>query len=315
MSTRLAVRLTLALALSGAACGESSNAPARGGPFDQEGVDAGARAAVDSGADSGAEAGTRSVGCGVAPQQLVAQYIKHTEVVTGVSPAYAADYTNRFYWLRLPAGYDPDRAYPTVFIGPGCGESGQTPIPIQAASGSDAILVGLNGFEDCFTHDTADTPELPYFDATLAAVEASACVDTSRVFVMGFSSGAWLTSYLGCARGNVLRGQASIGGGLPPLPPTCTGPIPAMYVTDTDDNKNPPASVMMALARVLATNGCGADTEPYEAGVPSPCVQYKGCTPGFPVVFCQTSGIGHADQSTTTKISTVGFWHFWSSLP
>jgi hypothetical protein len=87
-----------------------------------------------------------------------------------------------------------------------------------------------------------------------------------------------------------------------------------MYVADTDDNKNPPATVMTALGRVLTANGCGTETEPYDIGVPSPCVQYKGCMARYPVVYCQTSGLGHADQATTTKISTVGFWHFWSSL-
>jgi len=150
----------------------------------------------------------------------------------------------------------------------------------------------MNGVDDCFTHDTADTPELPYFDATLAAVEASACVDTSRIFVMGFSSGSWLTSYLGCARGNLIRAQGSIAGGLPPLPPTCTGPIPAIYVSDINDNKNPPEIVMPALQRVLTANGCGADTEPYDVGVPSPCVQYKGCMPGLPRRVVRDLGLG-----------------------
>jgi poly(3-hydroxybutyrate) depolymerase len=247
------------------------------------------------------------------PTQRLALYVKHTVVVPGLPAQYADTYTNRYYWLRLPTDYDQTRAYPTVFIGPGCGESGQGSIAIQTASMGDAILVGLNGVNDCFNKDSADTPELPYFDTTVADVEATACVDTSRIFVTGFSSGSWLASYLGCVRGDRIRGQATVAGGLPPIPPTCTGPIPAMYVADTDDNKNPPSVVMTALARVLTANGCSSETEPYDFGVPSPCVQYKGCMPHYPVVYCQTSGVGHADQSST-MISTVGFWHFWTSL-
>jgi predicted esterase len=315
MSTPLRLSLALALAGSSIACGSSPSAPPPDGAARGDtdaGLDAGDGDADD--ADADADGGAhRSVGCGAFPEQLLSQFVMHTEAVTGVAPAYAATYTNRFFWLRLPAGYDPNRAYPTVFIGPGCGESGAASIPIQTASMSDAILVGLNGVDNCFNKDAADTPELAYFDATLAAVEASTCVDTSRVFMAGFSSGAWLTSYLGCVRGNVIRAQASSAGGLPPIPPACTGPIPAMYVADTDDDKNPPSTVMVALQRVLTANGCGADTEPYDIGVPSPCVQYKGCLSGYPVVWCQTSGIGHSDQAVT-KISTVGFWHFWTSL-
>ncbi|HVZ75046.1 MAG TPA: hypothetical protein VHJ20_21840 [Polyangia bacterium] len=234
--------------------------------------------------------------------------------VPDVAAAYAPTYVNRVYYVRLPKGYDPGRAYPTVLLGPGCGTSGDSAIPIDEASRDDAILIGLNGINNCFNKDAADTPEQPYFDATLARVEQDYCVDTKHVFVAGFSSGSWLTNYLGCTRGNLLRATASVAGGLPPIPATCTGPIPAMFAADTDDTKNPPDVVAKARDRVLATNGCGTDTEPYDFGVPSPCVQYKGCMPGYPVVWCVTSGLGHADQSAT-KISTTGFWHFWTSLP
>jgi polyhydroxybutyrate depolymerase len=307
---RLVLCLTLALAASGVACGDSPNGPTLAAAAAGRDADAGLDAGGDAGGDAGAH---RSAGCGAAPEQRLSQFVMQTEIVTGVAPAYAATYTNRFFWLRLPNGYDPTRAYPTVFIGPGCGESGAASIPIQTVSMDDAIVVGLNGVGNCFNKDAADTPELAYFDTTLAAVEASTCVDTSRVFMAGFSSGAWLTSYLGCVRGNVIRAQASSAGGLPPIPPTCTGPIPAMYVADTDDPDNPPSTVMVALRRVLTANGCGTETEPYDIGVPSPCVQYQGCLPGYPVVWCETSGIGHSDQSGT-QISTVGFWHFWTSL-
>jgi poly(3-hydroxybutyrate) depolymerase len=200
-----------------------------------------------------------------------------------------------------------------AFLGPGCGASGDSAIPLQEASKDDAILVGLNGIDNCFTHDVADTPELPYFDETVKNVEAELCVDPSHLFVAGFSSGSWLATTLGCARADVLKAQASVAGGLPPMP-ACKGPIPAMYVSDTDDSKNPPATVKEALDRVLAVDGCSAETEPYDIGVPSPCVRYKGCLPGFPVVSCVTSGLGHADQSST-HVSTTGFWHFWTSLP
>jgi hypothetical protein len=214
-------------------CGSSSNEP----------IDAGARAAAIDAAAIEARPITRSAGCDVSPTQALAQYVEHDEMVSNVAPAYLPTYMSRVYYVRLPQTYDPSRAYPAVFLGPGCGESGQSPIPLQNASKDDAILVGLNGIDNCFNHDAADTPELPYFDATLAAVEASFCVDPSRLFVAGFSSGGWLTSYLGCARGNVLRGQASVAGGLPPIP-ACTGPIAAMYVSDVSDVNNPTSQVM-----------------------------------------------------------------------
>jgi polyhydroxybutyrate depolymerase len=307
MFPRLA--LCLALALVGAGCGSSSNEPPPGFSVTP---DAGGTP-TDARADASEAGAKRSSGCGAFPDGEPGQYVRHDIVVSNVAPAYQSMYTNRYYWLRLPENYDPNRAYPTVFLGPGCGESGEQPIPLYEASGDAAILVGLNGVDDCFNKDAADTPELQYFDATVAAVEASACVDPSHIFVTGFSSGSWLANYLGCVRGNMLRAQSSVAGGLPPIPPTCTGPIPAMFAADTADAHNPPDTVKVALARVLAANGCGMTTTPYDFGAPSPCVQYQGCMAGFPVVYCETMGLGHQDESTT-KISTVGFWHFWTSL-
>jgi predicted esterase len=304
--------LGLALALTGgaAACGDSRLPELGAADASASGVDARA-----SGPDAGAETGSvgnRSAGCGQSPTQAIAKFVLQMETVA-VAPAYAPTYTNRVYYVRLPARYDPAHAYPTAFLGPGCGLNGLNAIPVQTAAMEGAIIVGLNGVANCFNHDAADTPDLPYFDATLAAVEGSLCVDTSRVFVGGYSSGSWLANTVGCARGNVVRAQGSVGGGLPPAPP-CTGPVAAMYVSDSDDMTNPTATVKLALQRVLTANGCGTETEPYDFGVPSPCVQYKGCMPRYPVVWCLTSGLGHSDQSGT-MISTLGFWHFWSSLP
>jgi poly(3-hydroxybutyrate) depolymerase len=276
---------------------------------------AGDGAAGETGPTIAPATATRSAGCDLLADQDLGKYVTHPIAVPNVAPGYDAAYASRVYWLRLPKTYDPGRSYKTVFLGPGCGASGDSAIPMQQVSKEDAILVGMNGaIGNCFDHEKADTPDLPYFDAILAAVEARVCVDPSQVFVAGFSSGSWLTNYLGCARGDRLRATGSVAGGLPPIPPTCTGALPAMFATDTDDTKNSPTTVQRAVDRVRAVNGCGDTTKPYDFGVPAPCVQYDGCRAGFPVVLCTTSGVGHADQSTT-RISTDGFWHFWTSLP
>jgi hypothetical protein len=43
---------------------------------------------------------------------------------------------------------------------------------------------------------------------------------------------------------------------------------------------------------------------------------YQGCKPGFPVVWCPTSGKGHSDQvgPPFPNMSTIGFWKFWSQF-
>ncbi len=41
------------------------------------------------------------------------------------------------------------------------------------------------------------------------------------------------------------------------------------------------------------------------------CVQYDGCKPGYPVVWCQTTGINHDPQQTR---SPNLFWEFLSKF-
>jgi hypothetical protein len=255
-----------------------------------------------------------SDGCGMAPMQATNMFVQHNIMVTmGLQPADVANYTSRNYYLRLPTGYDPSKKYPTVFLGPGCGGTGSSVIPVWNASMGNAIIVGLSPVGQCFKTNGMNSPDTPFFDAVLKEVESTSCVDKGRVFVAGFSSGSWLSNQLGCERANVIRGQGNATGGLPGNMPTCAGPIAAMLAHDTTDTANVIAGGEAARDRIRMINGCVGDTTvPYDAGTPSPCVQYTGCPAAYPVVWCQTTGKGHSDQ---IPISTIGFWKFWSSLP
>jgi len=57
---------------------------------------------------------------------------------------------------------------------------------------------------------------------------------------------------------------------------------------------------------VRKQNGKRASS-PKNQGFGSPCVRYQGCDPGYPVVWCQTTGQGHNRQD-----SYAGpFWTFF----
>ncbi len=256
-----------------------------------------------------------SDGCGKAATQAFGKYVQHNIMVTaGLAPKYAAQYTNRNYYLWLPMGYDPMRKYTTVFLGHGCGGNGSTVLPIQNASTNNAILVGLSAVGSCFSTGSADSPEIAFFDAALKEVESNFCVDKGHVFIAGFSSGSWLSNLIGCARAGIVRGQGNASGGLPPIP-ACSGPIAAILAHDLNDPANNVSGGMAARDRILKINGCSlTDTVPYDIGKPSMCVAYKGCPAAYPVVWCPTTGQGHSDQ-VGTGISVPGFWNFWKALP
>ncbi|HKQ69643.1 MAG TPA: hypothetical protein VJT73_09900, partial [Polyangiaceae bacterium] len=126
-----------------------------------------------------------SAGCGKAPGQALATYVKKT--LGG---------TSRTYQIYFPDGYDPMRAYPTIFLGHGCGGGVTVSYPIQNASKTEAIVVLLKSVGSCFVYDQ-EGEDVKYFDQLLAEVSANACVDKKRVFVTGFSSGSWLAHTLG----------------------------------------------------------------------------------------------------------------------
>jgi poly(3-hydroxybutyrate) depolymerase len=98
-----------------------------------------------------------------------------------------------------------------------------------------------------------------------------------------------------------IRAQAGVSGGEPDNNPPCNGPIAAIWIHDLMDSNAYSGNHDLALPRVLKMNGCYKATPPtvpwhediMGTGV---CVQYTDCPAAFPVVFCTTVGLGHADQ-------------------
>src|SRR5438105_8818189 len=139
-SSRLAAALVAASTLV-AACG--------GPPLVGALVATGSGAAPDGGADGAPPDPTRSAGCdrpgSAVMGQALGRFVQYAINVPDFAPAYGAAYANRVYWGRLPKSFDPSRAYPLALLGPGCGASGNSAIPLEEASKDEAILVGLNG--------------------------------------------------------------------------------------------------------------------------------------------------------------------------
>ncbi|HTA92329.1 MAG TPA: hypothetical protein VK745_22280 [Polyangiaceae bacterium] len=273
-------------------------------------------------------------------------FVEHDIDVTGVDPAFIAanppqspapwTWTHRNYFVRLPANYDPTKAYPISMGGGGCGsgdgKSGNGGGLTAYSKGETSVIqVGLSYVWTggaCFEDDYVNTPDIPYFDAVLADLEAHFCVDKSKIYVDGYSSGAWETYMLGCARAGVVRAIGTAAGGLRITRPPCTTvPIAAMMLNGLQDEENPigPLTTPMndsygsAPARddILMRNGCiGTDNQPWDPDYPG-CVKYTGCPEEFPVVWCAYTD-GHGDGNPAGakfSYSGQGFAKFWASLP
>jgi poly(3-hydroxybutyrate) depolymerase len=329
----------------------------------------------------------RSPGCGMAPQanDKAGSFTGHEIMVpacTGavsskcVSPMFAPggplsqtngnySFIRRHYALMLPTSYDVNKAYTVIIGGGGCGggptESGGGFSAGQGAA--DAIRIGLSYVKMCFADggnscagtpanqpQCVNTPEVPYFYAVLNEIESRYCIDKAKVYMGGYSSGGWDSFTLGCAAADVIKGIATVNGGLRNNRPACTGPVAALMVAGEADKDNPigPLVKDMAFApaglsatevnglitnldsngtapardAILARNGCtGTETAVYDPAYPL-CKKYTGCPAATPVVWCAITGAGHAPLSyqgvNYVPGSVAGnslMWKFLTSLP
>jgi polyhydroxybutyrate depolymerase len=200
--------------------------------------------------------------------------------------------TTRTYLLTVPNGYTPSTPQPAYFVfhGRGGDHSAMTGYGMQdtaigvfpdglvqagaGASGWDTSLAGI---------------DVAMFDAVLASVEASTCVDQGRVYAAGFSWGASMANTLGCARGNVLKAFASVEGGIlfSETTSACRRPVPGWINQYQQDPTVSYATGLKAEEFFISLNG-SVNPVPYDA--PNPCVQYSGLEP---LVWCTPSGTVH----------------------
>jgi polyhydroxybutyrate depolymerase len=263
--------------------------------------------AITGGAGTGGDAGTggsastESAGCGMEANEAKGSWVGTSVSVGG---------GNRDYDVHLPDGYDPSTAYPVIMLLHGCG-SYTNNVPMENVAGDDAILLrGEGSRNDGCWMDGGDTADMDYIDAMIEDIKTRFCADTSRVFAVGYSSGSWVVNQLSCVRPNVFRGLASVTGGEPPLG-DCTGdPSARIFIHDANDGTNLIAWSEDARDRMLETNECDdpPTTTPYD---PNPCVSYNGCSEGYPLVWCETTGQQHGRQD---GFAPGVFWDFFQSL-
>jgi hypothetical protein len=277
--------------------------------------------ASGSGADTGTGLPRKSAGCGKVVADSPTAWTTHDIMVT-VDPQFAPLFTQRRYFTRPPPNYDANKAYPLTIWGQGCGQTVAETTPITQGPGAAAsIQVQMLAKKPCYSAgpdgDNANSPELPYFDLVLAQAEAEFCIDETKVFMGGYSSGGWFTSLISCTRTNVVRGVAWVAAGLQLNHAPCAGPVAALVTVGSADPGTPMAQAIAGRDSIIMRNGCGTTTVPWDPGETtfdsSSCVSYQGCMPGYPVVWCLTPG-GHSN-GLNTGLSSKGFWKLWSSLP
>ena len=265
------------------------------------GMQADDQPAADASTDTGSNPILGTAGCGMASTVAPNTYAMRT-ITVGAGP--------RDYFIRVPTGYDPMKPYPVIYQQHGCssGANRETNnVPLDGQVGANAIIVRGKAAGQCW--DTATTgPDIPYWDAMVADVEATWCIDAAKRYATGYSSGSFMTHRLGCIRANKLRGIATIAGGQ--AESNCLATVGALLIHDANDNTVNISASIAARDSHLTRNGCDKVTAPTATDHP-PCVAYSGCAAGKPVVWCQTAGQDHSRQD---QLAAPIFWDFLSKL-
>lgn len=196
------------------------------------------------------------------PYRLVLAYHWRGGTATAVAEGIGAT-ESPFYGLW----YEADSS--TIFVA-----------PVGHGTGTDTGWQNLGGVDVDFT------------DAILAQVEADLCIDTTRVFAVGFSYGAGMSYALACARPDVFRGVALFSGG--ELSGCEGGAVPVAFYASHGVVDN---TVDIAWGRAVRNHFAvvnGTDLlDPPEPEVGSGehiCTVYSGGSPDYPVEWCAFDG-------------------------
>lgn len=245
-----------------------------------------------------------------------AAYVSETRTIvsSGIS---------RSFVLAHPASIPVGTALPLVFSLHGDGGNGasmRSGLPLEAQATTGAVFIYPNAPGGTFEYYTYDgrTREAVFVNDVIAAMQTEFGIDTSRVFVVGFSGGATMANALGCRLGpTVLRGLGIHSGSLYPINNgmgvpdfTYTGnggvscPLPAAAFIWGENDTTSGVSFSTGVSvrnNYAATQNCSATTTP---SLTSPCVAYDGCTRELD--WCPIPGMGH---SIWPQAATA-FWQF-----
>ena len=209
---------------------------------------------------------------------------------------------SRSYTLVVPANYAPTTSYPLVYVLHGHGGNGaqaRAAFDIEQVADGRAIFVYPDGIGGGWDLDSpaSKNADVALFDAALAVTQGNYCIDLHRVFVTGFSNGAYMANQLGCRRGDRIRAVASHAGGGPYETIgdydehghlLCKDkPVASLVVHGMSDGTVAPSEGQKSLDHWTDANHCagGAPTSP------PGCVAYQGCA--SQVVACKVPGLGH----------------------
>jgi poly(3-hydroxybutyrate) depolymerase len=271
---------------------------------------AGAAGAASGGANGGASGGTMggmsaggsagsggggpagmTKGCGATTWPMTKD--NNTIMVNGAS---------RSYNLKVPDNYDPKKPYRLMFS---FHWLNGTANDISKGSGTAKAWYGLpeldkgttifvapqginNGWSDAKRTMSKGGDDIDLTKALLTQLEDTLCIDTKRIFAEGFSMGGSMSYAVACALGDVFRGVAVHSGGpMSGCVTPHTKPVAYFMTHGTSDSVcTYPGYGVPQLQDFAKVNGCMDATLPKPTSSAAACVDFMGCSAGYPTRSC-----------------------------
>jgi poly(3-hydroxybutyrate) depolymerase len=144
--------------------------------------------------------------------------------------------------------------------------------------------------------------EVSYLETVVAdAAAKDPALDVARVFVFGWSSGAYIAQSFACGRKEV-KGMALSGAR---VYAPCATQKPTLVFHNTGDQAHLVADGDALVAELAQRAHCSAERV---AGPLEPCMQSTGCS--VPVAYCRVEGGTHFPWKSTARAS----WKFFEAL-
>lgn len=186
------------------------------------------------------------------------------------------------------------------------------------------ILVSPDGLGEprgwnAFLNETSNVDDVQFISDLIDELEQNYCIDTRRIYVTGFSSGAMLASRVGCRLGTRVAAVAPVAGVYAPTD-HCVGVAPMLAIHGTMDTVVPFAGGMAvgaaypgARAAVDEWAGriarCSAGVRQTPIGAGLTLEEHLGCG-NQPASLLIIEGLGHAPPNGATA---EFIWSFFES--
>jgi len=229
--------------------------------------------------------------------------------------------TARTYLLDVPTSADNQTALPLIFALHGANMTNTSVVGsfnFDTRSGGKAITVYPQGDDTSSGQRwTSNATNWTYIQNLMTDLENRYCIDTTKVFLTGFSMGGGFTMDTACQHPDWFRAFATVegygpGGVTAANNPACTNAstkAAMLIIQGSTDTTVTPAMGQASLTFWTGKNGCSSTTTtPTGAGFTS-CTAYEACTSNLPVYYC-TGTWNHT--ITTTAAGDV--WAFFSSF-